>query len=41
MARYPVFLRLSLQNFKQKNSIAVKFTSLIFALFKRISVEYT
>ena len=39
MARKPVFL--SPHNFKQKNPIAVKFTSLIVAVLNKFYVEYT
>ena len=39
MTRNPVVL--SLQNFKEKKSIAVEFTSLTVTVFKKLSVEYT
>ena len=39
MARNPVFLLL--HNFEQKKAIAAEFTSLIVAVYSKISVEYT
>lgn len=41
MARNPVFLRSRGTVLSKTKSIAVEFTSLIVAVFKRISLEYT
>lgn len=41
MARNPVFLRSRRTVLSKTKSIAVDFTSLIVAVFKRISLEYT